>query len=141
MKQEHMLNFNAGPAALPDVVLQQAAEAIINYNNTGLSILSIPHRGDLFVAILEESKALVKELCGLGDDYEVMWLQGGGRLQFCMVPMNFLRQNETAGYIDSGHWAAEAIDAAKHYGTTGVLASSRADNYTHLPQWPEAVDK
>lgn len=135
-----MLNFNAGPAALPETVLQQAAEAILNYDNTGLSILSIPHRGDLFVSILEESKALVKELCGLGDDYEVLWLQGGGRLQFCMVPMNFLHDGATAGYIDSGHWSAEAIDAAQYYGRTAILSSSRADGYTHLPEWPAHPD-
>lgn len=141
MKQEYMLNFNAGPAALPDTVLQQAAEAVLNYNNTGLSILSIPHRGDLFLAILEESKALVKELCGLGDDYELMWLQGGGRMQFCMVPMNFLGAGETAGYIDSGHWSAEAIDAATYYGHTEVLGSSRSDHYTHLPEWPAPAGK
>lgn len=141
MTQEPLLNFNAGPAALPESVLQQAAEAVINYNNTGLSILSIPHRGNLFVAILEESQALVKELCGLGDDYEVLWLQGGGRLQFGMVPMNFLPEGKTAGYIDSGHWSAEAITAAAYYGNTQVLASSRDDQYTHLPEWPSAPDK
>lgn len=134
------INFNPGPAALPQSVLQQSADAVLNYNNTGLSILGIPHRGKLFTDIIEEAKALVKELCGLGDDYEVLWLQGGGRLQFTMVPMNFLGDGETAGYIDSGYWAADAISYAKYYGNVEILASSKADNYNHLPEWPATID-
>ncbi|MEI8279011.1 MAG: 3-phosphoserine/phosphohydroxythreonine transaminase [Bacteroidota bacterium] len=135
-----ILNFNAGPAALPAEVLQQTSQAVINYNNTGLSILEIPHRGKHFDAILEESKSLVIELCGLGNDYEVLFMHGGGRLQFCMIPMNFTGANETAGYIDSGHWAAEAADYAKYYGKTEVLCSSKSDNYSHLPVWPSVID-
>jgi phosphoserine aminotransferase len=133
--------FGAGPAKLPQEVLAKAAEAVLEYNNTGLSILEIPHRGKHFEEILEESKALVKELCGIGDDYEVLWLQGGGRHQFAMVPMNFLGEKATAGYIDSGHWSADALKTAKHYGQVEVLASSRENNYTHLPPWPAAIDK
>ncbi len=135
------INFNSGPAALPLPVLQAASAAVINYNDTGLSILGIPHRGKLFAAILEEAKSLVKELCGLGDDYEVLWMHGGGRLQFAMLPMNFLGDGETAGYIDSGYWAADAISYAKYYGNVAVLASSKEDNYTHLPVWPDAIPK
>src|SRR5688500_9400765 len=97
---KHKINFSAGPAALPREVLQEAAAAVLNYNNTGLSVLEIQHRGKYFEAILEEAKALVKELCGLDDDYEVLWMHGGGRLQFSMIPMNFLGENEVAGYID-----------------------------------------
>jgi phosphoserine aminotransferase len=136
---EHKINFGAGPAALPPEVMQQAAEAVLNYNGTGLSILEIPHRGKFFAAILEESKALVKELCALSDDHEILWMHGGGRLQFCMIPGNFLGENETAGYIDSGAWASEAIDYAKQYGKVEVLASSKADNYNHLPDWPANI--
>lgn len=133
------INFNPGPATLPYVVLQEASEAILNYNNTGLSILSIPHRGKLFTDILEESKQLVKELCGIGDDYEVLWMQGGGRMQFCMVPMNFLSQGQVAAYVDSGYWSADAIAHANYYGDVKVLSSSQQDNYTHLPVWPASV--
>lgn len=131
-----MINFNAGPAALPQEVLQQASEAVIEYNGSGLSILEIPHRGKLFDDILEESKELVKDLCGLGDDYDVLWLQGGGRLQFAMIPMNFLAENATAGYVDSGHWSTEAMEYAAYYGKVKTLATSKADNYRHLPEWP-----
>lgn len=131
--------FGAGPAAFPGSVLREAADAVISYGDTGLSILEIAHRGPEFGAILEESKSLVKELCGLNDDYEVLWLQGGGRHQFAMIPMNFLGPEDTAGYIDSGHWSADALEAAKYYGKVNVLAASRADHYTHLPEWPANI--
>ena len=136
---QRKINFNGGPAALPDTVLQQAAAAVLEYENTGLSILELPHRGREFVAIIEESNSLVKELCGLNDDYEVLWLQGGGRMQFCMVPMNFLSQRDAAGYIDSGRWAEEAMEYAMHYGDVQVLASSKQANYSHLPAWPTHI--
>ncbi len=137
MKNDKLkINFNAGPAALPLSVMEEASQAVMNYNNTGLSILSISHRGKLFTEILEESKQLVKELCGLDDEYEVLWLHGGGRLQFSMIPMNFLAENDTAGYIDSGYWASDAIEYAKYYGNVAVLASSKDKNYTELPRWP-----
>jgi len=133
------INFGSGPAALPEEVLQQAGEAVADYNQSGLSILEIPHRGKLFDDILEESKALVKELCGLTNDYEVLWLHGGGRLQFCMVPMNFLDQDGTAGYVDSGHWASEAIQYADYYGQAKVLSSSKEFKYNRLPDFPSSV--
>ncbi len=121
---------------LPKEVLEEAAQAVLDYNGTGLSILSIPHRGQLFKEILEESQALVRELCGIGEDYEVLWLQGGGRLQFAMAPMNFLGAEETAGYIDSGSWSSAAIEYAGYYGNVKVLSSSKEQNYNELPQWP-----
>jgi phosphoserine aminotransferase len=133
---KHTINFGSGPAALPAEVLQQASEAIVNYNNTGLSILEIPHRGKLFSAILEESKQLVHDICRIGNDYEVLWLPGGGRLQFSMIPMNFLGEGESAGYIDSGHWSAEAMEYARHYGNAQLLASSRESGYKTLPPLP-----
>lgn len=133
------INLNAGPAALPPEVLQQAADAIYEYNGTGISVLSIPHRSKEFAAIIEECNALVKELCGLGNDHEVVWLHGGGRMQFCMVPMNFLPQNGKAGYIDSGHWAEDAREYALYYGDAVMLASSKQDNYNKLPEWPSSA--
>lgn len=136
---QRKLNFNAGPAALPEEVLQLASEAVVDYNGSGLSILEIPHRGKDFDAILEESRELVKELCGLGDDYDVLWLHGGGRLQFCMVPMNFIGPEGAAGYIDSGHWAEEALAYATHYGDVQILASSKDSRYDRLPEWPANI--
>jgi phosphoserine aminotransferase len=137
---KRQINFNAGPATLPEEVLQQAAQAVIEYAGTGLSILELPHRSREFKEIIEESNALVRELCGIDDDYEVIWLQGGGRMQFCMVPMNFLSPGASAGYIDSGKWAADAAKYAAFYGNAVVLASSKENGYNKLPLWPAAID-
>lgn len=134
-----LINLNAGPAALPDEVLQQAAAAVIDYEGTGMSVLSIPHRGRHFDAILEESKALVNELCGLNDKYEILWMQGGGRMQFVMIPMNFLGKEDTAGYIDSGSWSADAIRHALYYGKVDVLCTSKNENYRQLPVIPGEI--
>lgn len=132
--------FGAGPAALPQSVLEETAAAILDYKGTGVSLLSIAHREKLFTDIIEEASNLVLRLTGLPEeDYTVLWLQGGGRHQFAMVPMNFLGQDESAGYIDSGHWAHEAMQTAEYYGKAVSLASSEEDNYTHLPTWPEEL--
>jgi len=131
------INFNAGPAQMPPEVLHEAAQCVKQYKKTGLSLLELPHRGKEFIEIIEESKALVKKLCGIGDEYEVLWLQGGGKMQFCMIPMNFLTGGRTAGYIDSGHWAHEAAEYAMYYGNARILASSKERNYSHLPEWPQ----
>lgn len=139
--RNHKLYFGAGPAALPEEVLQQASEAVIDYKPAGLSILEIPHRGKHFQQILDEANALVLELCGLNSDYEVLWLQGGGRLQFCMVPMNFARPNVAMGYIDSGHWANEAIKAAQYFGSVKIIASSENQAYSQLPELPVQLPK
>lgn len=130
-----LLNFDAGPAALPREVLQEAAAALLDYKGSGLSILEIPHRGKLFEDILNEANTLAKSLMSLGDDFEILWLQGGGRLQFSMIPMNFLGSDAVAGYIESGHWASEALRNAHLYGKTKVLGSSKADQYTYIPDW------
>jgi len=129
--------FGAGPAALPQSVLEETAKAVLDFNGSGISLLSIPHRDKAFQAIMDECRDLVFQLSGLDpDDYEVLWLQGGGRQQFAMVPMNFLPEGGRAGYLDSGHWAHDAIANAKYYGEAVVLGSTRNINYTRLPEWP-----
>lgn len=133
---QRKINFNAGPATLPAEVLNEYAQSVISYKNTGMSILELPHRGKDFLDIIEESKALVRELCGIGNEYEILWLQGGGRMLFSMIPMNFLGSRGKAGYIDSGHWAAEAIEYSEYYGPTNILASTKASKYDRLPDWP-----
>jgi phosphoserine aminotransferase len=135
------INFNAGPAEMPAEVLYEAAKAVRKYDNAGLSILEMPHRGKDFMDIVEEANALVKELCRLKNDYEVVWLQGGGRMQFCMTPMNLLTPRDAAGYIISGHWAEDAFESATHYGDAQVLASSKDTNYNRLPEWPSEIPK
>jgi phosphoserine aminotransferase len=106
-------NFYAGPAILPPTVLQQAQEAIKDFEGTGLSILEISHRSKEFVRVMDQARALVKELMRLGSDYEVLFLQNGALAQFHMVPMNLLNEDETAAYFDTGAWAYGALEEAK----------------------------
>jgi phosphoserine aminotransferase len=127
-------NFNAGPSILPAEVLQQASEAVLNFNNSGLSILEISHRGDLFQPVMDEAIALVRELMQLDEQHEVLFLHGGASTQFMQVPMNLLDEQATAAYIDTGVWASKALKEAKLFGHVEVIASSKADNYTYIPQ-------
>jgi len=127
-------NFNAGPAILPAEVLEEAAEGVRELNGSGLSVLEISHRSAAFEAIMEEARALVRELYTLPDDYEVLFLQGGASLQFLMVPMNLLPEGGTASYMDTGGWAAKAIKEAKSLGNVHISASSKEQNYNHIPK-------
>jgi phosphoserine aminotransferase len=129
-----MHNFSAGPAILPKSVMKEAAKNVIDLNGSGLSILEISHRSKSFEAILAEAKALAKELLGVGDDYEVLFLTGGASSQFYMVPMNFLGEGEEACYTDTGTWASKAIKEAKPFGNVNVLASSKESNYSFIPK-------
>jgi len=134
-------NFFSGPAILPESVLQKAADAIHNFEGTGLSILEISHRSKPFVAAMEEARTLVKQLLKLDDSKEVFFLQGGASLQFCMVPYNLLGANETAAYLDTGHWAHEAIKEAARFGNTKILGSSADVNYNYIPKkWLQDFD-
>lgn len=128
------INFYSGPAILPQQVLRQAQEAIHDFAGTGLSILEISHRSKEFVKVMDDARALVKELMDLNNNYEVLFLQGGGSTQFCMVPMNLLNENETAGYLDTGQWAHSAMEEAKLFGKVEMIGSSRESNYTFIPK-------
>jgi phosphoserine aminotransferase len=127
-------NFSAGPGILPQEVLQQASEACINFDNLNLSLLEISHRSKNFEKVMDESMALVKELLFLDDSYQVMFLGGGASLQFAMVPYNLLRTEGTAGYVNTGVWAAKAIKEAKVIGNTKVLASSEEGKFSYIPK-------
>jgi phosphoserine aminotransferase len=127
-------NFNAGPSILPQSVLQQASEALINFNNSGLSILEIGHRTPLFESVMDEAISLVKELMQLDDDHEVLFLHGGATVQFMQVPMNLLNEKETASYADTGVWSSKAIKEAKLFGNVDVVCSSKESNYTFIPK-------
>jgi len=127
-------NFNSGPSILPKEVFKEASEAIINFNNTGLSILEIGHRTSLFQAVLDEAIATLKELMQLDDGHEILFLHGGASTQFFQVPMNLLNENETAAYLDCGTWGTKAIKEAKLYGNVEVVASSKDKNYTYIPK-------
>jgi phosphoserine aminotransferase len=127
-------NFNAGPSILPKEVFQQASEAILNFNNMGLSILEIGHRTDAFQAVMDEAQSLIKELMNLEAGKEVLFLHGGASTQFFQVPMNLLDEKATASYLDCGVWGTKAIKEAKLYGTVDVVASSKDRNYTYVPK-------
>jgi phosphoserine aminotransferase len=129
-----MYNFNSGPAVLPAEVLHQASEGILNFNNIGLSILEIGHRSGWFVNVIEEARALVKELMQLGDAHEVLFLHGGATTQFMQVPMNLLDESETAAYCDNGIWGAKAIKEAKLFGNVHVACSSKDKGHTYIPK-------
>ncbi len=127
-------NFNAGPSILPREVFEEAAEAILNFRDTGLSILEIGHRTPLFESVMNETVQLVKELMHLDADHEVLFLHGGATTQFFQVPMNLLNENQTAAYLDCGVWGSKAIKEARLFGQVEVVASSKDKNYTYIPK-------
>ena len=128
-------NYSAGPCILPQEVFEQSAQAILDFNQSGLSILEISHRSKDFVAVMEEARALVLELLGLeGKGYQALFLHGGASLEFLMVPYNLMKVNGKAAYLDTGTWASGAIKEAKHFGETLVVASSKSENYNHIPK-------
>ena len=127
-------NFNAGPSVLPQSVLQEASKAILNFNNSGLSILEIGHRTPLFESVLNEAISLIKELMNLDEDHEVLFMHGGATVQFMEVPMNLLNENETAAYADTGVWSTKAIKEAKLFGKVNVVCSSKESNYNYIPK-------
>ena len=127
-------NFNAGPSILPKPVFEEASQAILNFNNTRLSILELGHRTSLFQEVMDESRALVKELMQLDDDHEVLFLHGGASTQFMQVPMNLLDDKETAAYTDTGVWSTKAIKEAKLFGKVETVCSSRESNFNFIPK-------
>lgn len=128
-------NYSAGPCILPQEVFQKASEAVINFNNSGLSLLEISHRSKDFVAVMDEARALALDLLGLkGKGYQALFLHGGASLEFLMVPYNFMKISGKAAYLDTGTWASAAIKEAKAFGETVVVASSKTENYKHIPK-------
>src|SRR5438105_9021753 len=127
-------NFNAGPSILPKEVFEEASQAVLDFNRTGLSLLEIGHRTSLFQEVMDEARALVRQLMNLNDDQEVLFLHGGATTQFMQVPMNLLDENEIAGYTDTGVWAGKAVKEAKLFGHVDVVCSGKELNYRSLPK-------
>lgn len=127
-------NFSAGPSILPQSVFEQAAKAVLNFEDMDLSILEISHRSSQFVKVVEEAVAIVHELLDLPPDYKTVFLSGGASTQFLLVPSNLLKNGGKAGYIDTGTWASKAIKEAKIIGDVEVLASSKDRNYSYIPK-------
>lgn len=127
-------NFSAGPAVLPVEVLQQAREELLNYRGTGSSIMEMSHRGPEYMDVDAQARERLTRLLGLGDDFEVMFLQGGASTQFMMVPTNFLAEGRTADYLNTGSWAKKAIKEAKMIGNVHEAFSSEEGNYNRVPK-------
>ena len=125
-------NFNAGPSILADEVIQNAAKAIVDFNGSGLSLLSISHRTKDFENVMAEADALFRELLGIPDNYKIFYIGGGASTFFYEVPANFLGRK--AGYVNTGVWAKKAIKEAKRYGEVELLASSEDRNFTYIPK-------
>ena len=126
-------NFGAGPSILPISVLEQASKAVLDYNGSGMSILEIGHRTPLFQPIMDEARALVRELMRLGEEHEVLFLHGGATTQFMQVPMNLLDDKGVAAYADTGVWSQKAIKEAKLFGRVEVVCSGKESGYTAIP--------
>ncbi|MFM7016163.1 MAG: 3-phosphoserine/phosphohydroxythreonine transaminase [Bacteroidota bacterium] len=125
-------NFGAGPGILPQEVIEESAKAILNFNNTGLSILEISHRSKEFESVMEEARSLVRELLNVPNTHEVLFLHGGASSQFAMVPINLLKKK--AGYVETGVWAQKAIYEARLLGDVEIIASSADKNFSYIPK-------
>ena len=132
-----VFNFSAGPAVLPEPVLQQAAAEMLDWHGSGMSVMEMSHRGKEFIAIHAQAEADLRELMAIPKNYKVLFLQGGASAQFSVVPMNLLRGKTNADYINTGQWSKKAITDAKKYCKVNVAASSEADNYTRAPKQAE----
>lgn len=127
-------NYSAGPCILPQEVLKQASEAVINFNNLNLSLLEISHRSKDFIEVMSNAQELVKELLNVPDGYSILFLQGGASLGFYISAINGMKSNGTGAYIDTGTWSSKAIKEAKKLGNVNVIASSKDKNFSYIPK-------
>ena len=128
-----VFNFSAGPAALPEEVLKQAADEMVDWQGSGQSVMEMSHRGKEFIAIAQAAEADLRELMGIPANYKVLFLQGGASLQFEMIPINLLRGKAVADYVHTGEWAKKAIKAAKTFCNVNVVASAEDKSFTYAP--------
>jgi phosphoserine aminotransferase len=129
-----VFNFSAGPAALPEPVLRQAAEEMLDWHGSGMSVMEMSHRGKEFIAIHAEAEALLRKLLAVPPNYKVLFMQGGAIGENAIVPLNMLRGKSNADYIDTGEWSKKSIKEAQKYCTVNVAASSKDSGYTCVPQ-------
>ena len=133
-------NFSAGPSAIPESVLKEAAAEMLDYKGTGMSVMEMSHRSSAFQSIIDDAEATLRRLMGIPEGYHVMFLQGGATLQFAGVPMNLMRTRH-AGYVVSGNWSKKACKEAEKYGTVDVLATSEPTGFDHTPKVEGPVDQ
>ncbi len=132
MKYNRTFNFSAGPAMMPEPVLEEIRDEMMNYRGSGMCVMEMSHRSAVYQQIIDEAEADLRELMEIPDNYKVLFIQGGGTLQFAMVPMNLMK-NGKAVYIETGAWSKKAIAEAKKYGEVVVAASSADKNFSYLP--------
>jgi len=130
---ERIFNFSAGPAALPQEVLEQARDELVNWHGCGMSVMEMSHRGKEYMAIQAEVEADLRELLAIPANYKVLFLQGGASTQFAMVPMNLYRGKASADYLNTGEWSKKAIKEAQKFGAVNVVASSEDKNFSYAP--------
>jgi phosphoserine aminotransferase len=127
-----VFNFSAGPAILPEEVLKEAAEEMLDYNGTGMSVMEMSHRSKTVERIIGEAEEDLRELMHIPPNYKILFLQGGASQQFAMVPMNLMK-NKAADYINTGQWAKKAIAEAKNFGMVNIIASSEDKTFSYIP--------
>ena len=125
-------NFSAGPAVLPEEVLQEAANEMLDYRGSGMSVMEMSHRSKTYQAIIDEAEADLRDLMNIPDNYKVLFLQGGASQQFAMIPMNLMK-NKVADYIITGQWAKKAWQEAQKYGKANAVASSADKTFSYIP--------
>lgn len=136
-------NFCAGPATLPEAVLQQAREEMLDWRGTGMSVMEMSHRSDEFVQIAETAERDLRELASISDDYAVLFMQGGASSQFATIPLNLLGEGGSADYVNTGIWSKKAIAEAKRYGNINVVASAEDSGFSSIPDvsgWQTSAD-
>lgn len=131
---DRVYNFSAGPSALPESVLQKAAEQMINYPGAGMSVMEMSHRSKDYQAIIDRTEALLRELMNIPDNYKVLFLQGGASTQFAMIPLNLLVNNKKMDIVVTGQWSKKAASEAQKYGEVHVVASSADKTFSYIPK-------
>lgn len=132
--EKRIYNLSAGPAILPEEVLLEAQKDLFSYKGSGMSIMEMSHRGKIFDGVIKQAEADLRTLLSIGDDYAVLFLQGGATLQFSMVPLNLMPPKNKADYIVTGSWAKKAAKEAKRVGAVNIAGTTEADNFSHLPK-------
>ena len=132
MQYDRVYNFSAGPATMPEPVLEEIASEVLNYHGSGMGVMEMSHRSKVFQTIVDEAEQDLRDLMGIPDNYKVLFIQGGATLQFSMIPMNLLK-NGVADYIVTGNWSKKAYKEAKKFGKINLLASSEDRNFSYIP--------
>ena len=132
MKYDRVYNFSAGPAMMPEPVLEEIAAEVLNYRGSGMSVMEMSHRSKVFQDILAQAESDLRELMHIPENYKVLFVQGGGTVQFAMVPMNLMKKG-VACYVETGAWSKKAIAEAKRYGEVKIVASSADKNFSYIP--------